>query len=632
MNMNKLIDNIYFPSDIRKLPITDLPQLCNELREFIINQTAKNPGHLGASLGTVELTVAIHYVFDTPYDQLIWDVGHQAYTHKIITGRKEQFSTNRKYKGISGFPKMSESEYDSFGAGHTSVSISALLGMATAERLVGDPKKHHVAVIGDGAMGGGMAFEALNHAGATNENIMVILNDNHIAIDESTGAMNQYLLEITASDHYNKFKKTLWKVLTMKKYKPNFLTRSIRALASLIKGNLAKESNLFDHLGFRYFGPTDGHDVQMLVQILSKLKNLEGPKIFHVITTKGKGLAYAEKDQVKYHAPGHFDPETGEIMDVIKEGVPPKFQDVFGETLLELAKLDPKVVGISPAMLTGCSMTIMRNEIPDRVFDVGIAEQHAVTYAAGMANAGLIPFCNLYSSFLQRGYDQIIHDIALQKLPVIICIDRAGIVGEDGPTHHGAFDLAFLRCIPNLIVSSPFNESELRNLMFTAYTQRSLPFVIRYPRGIGSQVDWKSPLKTLEIGKGEWVNKGEKLAVISLGPLGVNALTAIESLKLEGLNPSLINLRFLKPLDSELLLQVAQTHKTIITIEDGSEYGGLYSALSEFLSQSKLNNKLFHIAIPDKFIEHGDMKSLHTELGFDVQSMIQFFKKCYDNN
>lgn len=630
--MNNLLDNINTPADIRKLQITDLPQLCMELREFIITQTAKNPGHLGASLGTVELTVAIHYVFDTPKDKLIWDVGHQAYTHKIITGRKELFATNRKYKGISGFPKMTESEYDSFGAGHTSVSISALLGMAIAERISGDPTKHHVAVIGDGAMGGGMAFEALNHAGATNENILVILNDNHIAIDESTGAINKYLLEITASEHYNRFKKTLWKLLTMKKYRPNLLTRSISSIASLIKGNIAKESNLFDHLGFRYFGPTDGHDVEMLVQILAKLKNIERPKIFHVITTKGKGLPYAEKDQVKYHAPGYFDPITGEIMDCKKEGNPPKFQDVFGETLLEFAQNDPTVVGVTPAMLTGCSMTIMRKTIPERVFDVGIAEQHAVTFAAGMSTSGLIPFCNLYSSFLQRGYDQIIHDVALQKLPVIICIDRAGIVGEDGPTHHGAFDLAYLRCVPNLIISSPIDEHELRNLMFTAYHHRTSPFVIRYPRGTGSQLEWRNQCKLIEIGKGETIHKGEKLAIIALGPLGYTALKAIETLQVDGINPTLINIRFLKPLDTELLSQIAKEHHSILTIEDGTECGGLYSAVSEFLTQSNLTNNLHHLAIPDTFIEHGDMDSLHVQLGFDVESMAKLFKKHYDQN
>ncbi|MDX9891506.1 MAG: 1-deoxy-D-xylulose-5-phosphate synthase [Bacteroidales bacterium] len=627
-----ILDTIQYPSDIRKLPITDLPQLCAELREFIITQTAKNPGHLGASLGTVEITVAIHYVFDTPNDKLIWDVGHQAYTHKIITGRKEEFKSNRKYKGISGFPKMSESPYDSFGAGHTSVSISALLGMAVADRLNGKEDVSHVAVIGDGAMGGGMAFEALNHAGDTNENILIILNDNHIAIDESTGAMSKYLLEITTSDYYIKFKKKLWQILTLKKYRPNIITRSISALAQLIKGNISKDSNLFSHLGFDYFGPTDGHDIQLLVQILAKLKNIKGPKLFHIITTKGKGLLSAEQNQVKYHAPGLFDPETGAIFEKSNVPSPPKFQDVFGETLLELAQNDSKVVAITPAMLTGSSLTIMRDAIPERVFDVGIAEQHAVTFSAGLAVSGLIPFCNIYSSFLQRGYDQIVHDIALQKLPVVLCIDRAGIVGEDGPTHHGSFDLAYLRAIPNLIISSPKDEIELRNLMYTAYTQRELPFAIRYPRGSGSIIDWKQPMHKLEIGKSERLINGQKLAVLTLGPLTVHAIDAVNILKEEHIFPTLINMRYLKPLDTSIIDELMENHDTFITIEDGTENGGLFSAVAEYLSEKKSTKKLLHIAIPDHFVEHGDITNLYRDLGFDVQSIVRFIKETYDKN
>lgn len=627
-----LLDKIEYPSDIRKLPITDLPQLCSELREFIITQTAKNPGHLGASLGTVEITVAIHYVFDTPNDKLVWDVGHQAYTHKIITGRKDEFKTNRKYKGISGFPKMMESPYDSFGAGHTSVSISALLGMAVADRLNGNHDISHVAVIGDGAMGGGMAFEALNHAGDTNENILIILNDNHIAIDESTGAMSKYLLEITTSDYYINFKKKLWQILTLKKYRPNILTRSISGFARLIKGNIAKDSNLFSHLGFDYFGPADGHDVQLLVQILAKLKNINGPKLFHIITTKGKGLLSAEQNQVKYHAPGLFNPDTGEIFEKSNYPSPPKFQDVFGETILELAQNDPKIVAISPAMLTGSSLTIMRDAIPERVFDVGIAEQHAVTFSAGLAVSGLIPFCNIYSSFLQRGYDQIVHDIALQKLPVILCIDRAGIVGEDGPTHHGAFDLAYLRAIPNLIIASPKDEIELRNLMFTAYSERELPFAIRYPRGSGSIIDWKQPMQKMEIGKSELLIQGQKIAILSFGPLTVNALEAVKNLKEEQIFPSLINMRFLKPLDTSILDQLCENHDCFITIEDGTVNGGLYSAVAEYLSAKKGNKKIIPIAIPDHFIEHGDIANLHHDLGFDVSGITQFIKSAYDQN
>lgn len=627
-----LLDKIEYPSDIRKLPITDLPQLCSELREFIITQTAKNPGHLGASLGTVEITVAIHYVFDTPNDKLVWDVGHQAYTHKIITGRKDEFKTNRKYKGISGFPKMAESPYDAFGAGHTSVSISALLGMAVADRLNGNHDISHVAVIGDGAIGGGMAFEALNHAGDTNENILIILNDNHIAIDESTGAMSKYLLEITTSDYYINFKKKLWQILTLKKYRPNILTRSISGMARLIKGNIARDSNLFSHLGFDYFGPADGHDVQLLVQILAKLKNINGPKLFHIITTKGKGLLSAEQNQVKYHAPGLFNPETGEIFEKSNYPSHPKFQDVFGETILELAQNDPKVVAISPAMLTGSSLTIMRDAIPERVFDVGIAEQHAVTFSAGLAVSGLIPFCNIYSSFLQRGYDQIVHDIALQKLPVILCIDRAGIVGEDGPTHHGAFDLAYLRAIPNIIIGSPKDEIELRNLMFTAYSERDLPFAIRYPRGSGSIMDWKQPMQKMEIGKSELLIHGQKIAILSLGPLTVNALEAVNRLKEEHLFPSLINMRYLKPLDTSILDQLCENHDCFVTIEDGTVNGGLYSAVAEYLSAKKGNKKIMPIAIPDHFIEHGDLTNLHHDLGFDVSGITQFIKSAYDQN
>ncbi len=627
-NQMSLLNQINYPSDIRKLDPADLPQLCSELRDFIIEQTAINPGHLGASLGTVELTVAIHYVFDTPNDLLVWDVGHQAYAHKIITGRKEQFCTNRKYKGISGFPKMSESEYDSFGAGHTSVSISALLGMSVADRLNGI-KRDHIAVIGDGAIGGGMAFEALNHAGDTEENMLVILNDNHIAIDESTGAISKYLLEITTSEHYIKFKKKLWQILTMKKYRPNLITRMIGGVARLVKGNIVKDSNLFHHLGFNYFGPADGHDVQMLVQILTKLKNINGPKLFHVITVKGKGLLNAEKDKVKYHAPGFFDPETGEIIEVSKSGTPPKFQDVFGTTLLELANQDKKVVGITPAMLTGSSFTIMKKVYPERVFDVGIAEQHAVTFSAGMALNGLIPFCNIYSSFLQRGYDQIIHDVALQKIPVILCIDRAGIVGEDGPTHHGAFDLAYLRAIPNLIISSPKDEIELRNLMFTAYQDRTNPFVIRFPRGSGSVTDWIKPMETVQVGKAEWIEKGNTLAVLAIGPLTIHAQQAIEKLKVEGINPSLINMRFLKPLDTEMIDLVSKTHTHLLTIEDGTEKGGLFSAVSEYITEKNIPIQVDHLSIPDHFVEHGDIASLYHDLGFDVESMVQRFKKYY---
>lgn len=624
---NKLLDRIEYPSDIRKLDVSELPQLCKELRDFIIMETAENPGHLGASLGTVELTVAIHYVFNTPEDKLVWDVGHQAYGHKILTGRKATFHSNRKYKGISGFPKMSESEYDSFGAGHTSTSISAILGMAVAAELKGDTSRNHIAVIGDGAIGGGMAFEALNQGGTTNANILVVLNDNKIAIDKNVGAVNTHLLTITSSPSYNRFKNKLWNLLTQKKQQSNWFTKFFSKIGNVIKGFFLRESNLFQSLGFRYFGPANGHDVCYLVKVLTALKNISGPKLLHVVTVKGKGLLLAEQDQITYHAPGKFNPDTGEIISSDNGDGPPKYQTVFGETILELAKQDPKVLGITPAMATGCSMTIMKDVFPERVFDVGIAEQHAVTFSAGLAVDGYIPFCNIYSSFTQRAYDQIIHDVALQKLPVIFCLDRGGLVGEDGATHHGAYDLAFLRAIPNMVIASPMHESELRNLMYTAYLDRKEPFAIRYPRGKGVTKDWKTPLRQLEIGKGELLREGEKMAVISLGPLGNNVLEAIDKLKEENLSIAHANIRFLKPIDEELLHQLAKKHPVLVTVEDGTEKGGLFSAVAEFLQENHYSNTLQHIALPDKFIEHGSVKDLHKEVGFDVEHMMEKFKK-----
>ena len=617
-----LLDKVQFPEDIRSFPLEKLPQLCNEIRHFIITQSANNPGHLGASLGTVELTVALHYVFNTPNDKLVWDVGHQAYTHKIITGRKEQFATNRKYKGISGFPKMDESEYDAFGTGHSSTSISAILGMATAARLAGNTSQHHVAVIGDGAMGGGMAFEAMNQAGGANENLLVILNDNRIAIDENVGAMSQYLLRITSSKSYNRVKKKLWKFFNFSK----FIVQVFRSFGNALKGQIVSKSNLFQQLGFRYFGPADGHDVVKLVRILSNLKELKGPKLLHIVTVKGKGLTLAEENQIVYHFPGNYDPDTGELVVPDTQGKPPKYQTVFGETILELALQDEKVVGITPAMATGCSLTIMRNQLPHRVFDVGIAEQHAVTFAAGLAAAGYIPFCNIYSTFLQRGYDQIIHDVALQKLPVIFCIDRAGLVGEDGPTHHGIFDLSFLRPIPNMIIAAPRNEAELRNMMFTAYSERETPFAIRYPRGAGVTVDWKSPLEKLEIGKSKLLKKGKEFAVLSLGPLGNNVSQAISIIENEGITPTHIDVRFLKPCDKKMLDEICSTHHTIITVEDGIVTGGLFSEVSEYIIEKQYTTKVIPIAIPDTFIEHGDIANLYKSVGFDVESLVVRFK------
>lgn len=619
----EILDTIRFPEEIKQLPAEKLPQLCDELRRFIIMQSANNPGHLGASLGTIELTVAIHYVFDTPNDKLVWDVGHQAYAHKIVTGRKEHFATNRKYKGMSGFPKMSESEYDAFGTGHSSTSISAILGMATAARLSGNLTQQHIAVIGDGAMGGGMAFEAMNQAGGEQANMLVILNDNRIAIDKNVGAMSQYLLQITSSKSYNLMKKGLWKFFNFSKS----ITQIFSRLGNALKGQIVSKSNMFQQLGFRYFGPADGHDVLQLVRLFTNLKEIQGPKLLHIVTIKGKGLTLAEENQIAYHYPGNYDPETGELIIPDEQNKPPKYQTVFGETILELAQHDEKVVGITPAMATGCSLTIMREVFPNRVFDVGIAEPHAVTFAAGLATAGYIPFCNIYSSFLQRSYDQIVHDVALQQLPVIFCIDRAGLVGEDGPTHHGAFDLAFLRTIPNLIIASPLNETELRNLMFTAYKERRLPFAIRYPRGTGVMVDWKQPFEKLEIGTSKLLKKGKDMAVLSLGQLGNNVTKALSVLEKKDIHPTHVDVRFLKPLDETMLDEICNTHHTIITVEDGTISGGLFSAVSEYIIEKQYVTKVSAIALPDTFIEQGDIVNLHKLVGFDVESIAETIYK-----
>ncbi|MDR1112420.1 MAG: 1-deoxy-D-xylulose-5-phosphate synthase [Bacteroidales bacterium] len=619
-----ILQAINTPSDVKKLKLNELPQLCDELRNFIIAETAENPGHLGSSLGTVELTVALHYVFDTPRDKLVWDVGHQAYGHKILTGRKECFAHNRKYRGISGFPKMSESEYDSFGTGHSSTSVSAVLGMAIAAKLSGNFSRQHVAIIGDGAMGGGMAFEAMNQAGETNANLLIILNDNKIAIDKNVGAMSKYLLHITASPGYNRTKNRLWNFLSGKNHNnPRPLLRYLSKIGNGIKGLILRGSNMFQSLGFRYFGPLDGHDVMHLVQILQDLKKIEGPKLLHIITIKGKGLKMAEENQIVYHAPGKFDPDTGEQIENSDVPLPPRYQDVFGLTVTELAALDPKVVGITPAMATGCSLTVMEQQFPDRVFDVGIAEQHAVTFAAGLAVDGYIPFCNIYSSFMQRGYDQLIHDVALQELPVIFCLDRAGLVGEDGATHHGAFDLAFLRTVPNMIIASPFNETELRHLLFTAYRHRTSPFAIRYPKGRGTNTQPLPPMRELPIGKGEIVKEGNKLAIISIGPLGNQALKAIEMLQQEGIAPALVNMRFLKPLDETLLHKIAERYPCLLTLEDGACCGGLYSAVSEFITQHSYDNKVSAIALPDRFIEQGSLSELYAEVGFDAAGIAE---------
>ena len=608
------------------MPVEKLPQLCDELRQFIIEQTARHPGHLGSSLGVVELTVAIHYVFNTPDDRLVWDVGHQAYGHKILTGRKEAFATNRCYEGISGFPRREESEYDAFGTGHSSTSISAVLGMAMASKMEGDKKRNHIAVIGDGAIGSGMAFEAMNQASYRDVNMLVILNDNKISIDQSTGAMSKYLLSITTSPVYNRFKNRLWNLFTFKTQQSNKITNFFSKMGNGLKGYLLGGSNLFQSLGYRYFGPADGHDVVSLVKTLRGLKKLPGLKLFHVLTVKGKGLDMAEQHQTTYHAPGKFNPDTGQIIEPHTEGMPPKYQDVFGHTILEIARQDDKVVGITPAMATGCSLTIMDEVFPERVFDVGIAEQHAVTFSAGLAAEGYIPFCNIYSSFLQRGYDQVIHDVALQQLPVIFCIDRAGLVGEDGATHQGAYDLAFLRAVPDLIIASPLNEHELRNMMVTAYhnaKQGGLPFVVRYPRGRGVLVDWHNEPQDIAIGKGRLLREGERLLVLSLGPLGNNVSAALDILQHDNIRPAHVDLRFLKPLDEELLRDLAAQYPAWLTVEDGTEKGGLFSAVAEFLENNKLKNTLSHIAIPDRFIAHGDIPSIYHEVGFGVDDMVR---------
>lgn len=625
----RYLSQIDSPADLRKLKVSDLPALCAELRDYIITETAENPGHLGASLGAIELAVAIHYVFDTPNDKLVWDVGHQAYAHKILTGRKEEFQTNRKYHGISGFPKMSESEYDAFGTGHSSTSISSVLGMAVAGKLEHDESRNYIAVIGDGSIGGGMAFEALNHAAETNANILIILNDNKIAIDKNVGAVSRYLLKITSSSGYNRLKNKLWNFFTTRRPIHNKILRAFSNAGNAIKGVLLSGSNLFQALGFRYFGPVDGHNVEYLVKVLQDLKTIRGARLLHAITVKGKGLPAAEENQTTYHAPGKFDPDTGERIKIASENQPPKYQDVFGETILELARQDQRVVGITPAMATGCSLTIMAKEFPERVFDVGIAEQHAVTFAAGLAAEGMIPFCNIYSSFLQRAYDQIVHDVALQKLPVIFCIDRAGLVGEDGATHQGLFDLAFLRPVPNIVISAPMDEISLRNLMYTAYQHRDLPFAIRYPRGRGIRADWKLPMREVPIGKAEILSEEGKIAILSLGAIGNSVSEACVSLRENGIACTHVDMRFLAPIDTEVLRLVAEKYERVFTAEDGIERGGLFSAVSEFFAQNNYKIPVIPIAVDNRFVDHGDLPSLYNECGFSAQKIADTIAQSY---
>ena len=619
--VENLLSKIYTPEDLRKLDPEDLAQVSSELRQFIIDVVCNNPGHFGASLGVVELTVALHYVFNTPYDKIIWDVGHQAYGHKILTGRRENFSTNRKYKGISGFPKMAESEYDAFGTGHSSTSISAALGMAVAASRKGE-NRHVVAVIGDGAMTAGQAFEGLNNAGIGKSDILVILNDNNIAIDANVGALKEYLLDITTSKTYNRFKDKVWKVLGLfGKLGPNARTLAAQIEAGA-KSTILDRSNLFEGLNFRYFGPIDGHDVLHLVRVLEDLKRIPGPKLLHCLTVKGKGFKQAEEDQTAFHAPGRFDKMTGEIINTTLPDAPLAFQEVFGKTILELAEQNDKIIGITPAMPTGSSLNIMMKEMPERTFDVGIAEQHAVTFSAGLASQGMIPFCNIYSSFIQRSYDQIIHDVALQNLHVVFCIDRGGLVGADGATHHGFFDMAFMRSIPNMVVSAPMDEIELRNLMYTAQLEKNkFPFSIRYPRGRGIFTDWKKPFAEIEIGKARQITEGTDLAVLSIGYPGIAVASVVSNLAKENISVSHFDMRFVTPVDEEVLHSVFKKFRHIITVEDGVLKGGFGSAVIEFMSDKGYNSEVRRLGIPDYFVEHGTQEELYRECGYDAEGI-----------
>ncbi len=620
----KLLQTIDSPADLKKLSREQLPEVCDELRQYIVDIVSVYGGHFGASLGVVELTVALHYIFNTPYDQLVWDVGHQAYGHKILTGRREVFKSNRKYKGISGFPKRSESEYDTFGVGHSSTSISAALGMAMASHYKGETDRQHIAVIGDGAMTAGLAFEGLNHAGIEKTNLLIILNDNCMSIDPNVGALKEYLTDITTSHSYNRLRDDFWKALGKLPAKA-FSRKMASKVEIALKGLLSNSSNLFESLQLRYFGPIDGHNITKLVDTLNDLKDIPGPKLLHIKTIKGKGYDLAEKDQTKWHAPGLFDKVTGEIykkkFDLPQ---PPKYQDVFGHTIIELAEQNDKIMGITPAMPSGSSLKYMMAQMPHRAFDVGICEQHAVTLSAGLATQGMKAFCNIYSSFMQRGYDQVVHDVAIQNLPVIFCLDRAGLVGEDGPTHHGAYDIAYMRCIPNMIISAPMNEWELRDLMYTAQLDKTKsPFVIRYPRGQGVKPEWKSPMKEIEIGTGRKLKDGEEIAVLSFGHPGNFAAEAIRDVKREGINPAHYDMRFVKPLDEKLLHEVFRKYSKVITVEDGTVKGGFGSAILEFMAEKNYLAHVKILGIPDTIVEHGSPKELYNEIGIDANHIAE---------
>jgi 1-deoxy-D-xylulose-5-phosphate synthase len=625
----KILDEINCPKDLRKVDLIDLPEVCAELRDFIIESASSNPGHFGASLGVVELTVALHYSYNTPEDLIVWDVGHQAYGHKILTGRKDKFYTNRNYKGISGFPNPNESEYDSFGVGHSSTSISAALGMAVGAKLKGE-KRNTIAVIGDGSLTGGMAFEGLNNAAEAKSNILIILNDNKIAIDESTGALREYLTDIATSRTYNRVKADVWNFLgRMNRLGANFQGFT-QKIDNAIKSIILRNSNLFESLNIRYFGPVDGHDVVLLTKLFDDIKDIPGPKLLHIITKKGKGYIPAETNQTLWHAaPGKFDINTGNLINPeTNADAPQRFQDVFGDAIVELATANEKIVAITPAMLTGCSLIKMSKKFPERCFDVGIAEQHSVTFAAGLAKQGLIPFCNIYSSFSQRAFDQIIHDVALPKLGVILCLDRAGLVGQDGATHHGAYDISFLRCIPNLVIAAPMDEFQLRNLMYTAQLEKnSFPFVIRYPRGKACNPKSEIAFKEMEIGKGRCLVEGKDIAILSIGTTGQTALKVAQKLKEENVNISVYDMIFAKPLDEELLKVIFSKHKFIISIEDNSIVGGFGSSLLEFISENNIDVKLKRFGIPDRFIEHGTQEQLIEECEYDFQSLLLYVKK-----
>ena len=630
----KLLSGINYPADLRKLPVEKLPEVCQELRQDIIDELADNPGHFASSLGVVELTVALHYVFNTPYDRIVWDVGHQAYGHKILTGRRDVFSTNRKLHGIRPFPSPSESEYDTFTCGHASNSISAALGMSVASKLKGETDRNVIAVIGDGSMSGGLAFEGLNNASSTPNDLLIILNDNNMSIDRSVGGMKHYLLQLHTSPWYNRMRFKVSQKLNSWGWLDDDRKKSIIRFNNSIKSLISNQQNIFEGMNIRYFGPRDGHNVIELVEILQSIKNMKGPKLLHLHTIKGKGFKPAEESATEWHAPGKFDKETGERLKSDTNGLPPRFQDVFGHTIVELARKNDKIIGITPAMPTGCSLNIMMQEMPERAFDVGIAEGHAVTFSGGLAKDGMLPFCNIYSSFAQRAYDNIIHDVAIQKLNVVLCLDRAGLVGEDGATHHGAFDLAYLRPIPNLTIASPMNEHELRHLMYTAQLPDKGPFVIRYPRGRGKLTDWQCPMQEIPVGTGRKLKAGHDLAILTIGPIGYDAETAIIRAEKKAkeqkkeISIAHYDMRFLKPIDTTLLQEIGSQFDRIITIEDGVLTGGLGSAVVEYMNEHGFKPQIVRMGLPDSFVEHGTVKELYQLCGIDEEHIVATINAC----